>query len=78
MEPEQSEPRPGINKDPLPISKNASPPTVKTSQMTASVITASNNDLPRGPSHPENGYAKSKSEKTDVKRVNAADNRHKV
>ncbi|MBA0604011.1 hypothetical protein Godav_016703 [Gossypium davidsonii] len=60
------------------VAKNASPPTVKTSPMTASVITASNNDLPRGPSHPENGDAKSKSEKTDVKTINAADNRPKV
>ncbi|KAK8535450.1 hypothetical protein V6N13_081578 [Hibiscus sabdariffa] len=57
--------------------KNVSPPTVKTSQMAAVVVTPSNNDLPRGPSHLENGDAKSKAEKTDVKILNA-DNQSKV
>ncbi|KAE8671390.1 Protein tesmin/TSO1-like CXC 5 [Hibiscus syriacus] len=56
--------------------KNVSPPTVKTSQMAAVVVNAGNNDLPRGPSHPENGDAESKTEKTDVKILNA-DNQSK-
>ncbi|XP_039054862.1 protein tesmin/TSO1-like CXC 5 [Hibiscus syriacus] len=57
--------------------KNVSLPTVKTSRMAAVVVNAGNNDLPRGPSHPENGDAKSKTGKTDVKILNA-DNQSNV
>ncbi|KAK8660576.1 hypothetical protein V6N13_051498 [Hibiscus sabdariffa] len=57
--------------------ENVSPPTIKTSQMAAVVVTTGNNDLPRDPSHPENGDAKSKTEKTDMKILNA-DNQSKV
>ncbi|XP_039032639.1 protein tesmin/TSO1-like CXC 5 [Hibiscus syriacus] len=59
------------------VAKNVSPPTVKTSQMTDVVVTTGNNDLPRGPSYPENRDAKSKPQKTDVKMLNV-DNQSKV
>ncbi|XWS72041.1 hypothetical protein CRYUN_Cryun02cG0006800 [Craigia yunnanensis] len=45
------------------VAKNVSPPTVKTSQMAAVVVTTANNDLPRVPSLPDNGDAKSITEK---------------
>ncbi|XVF34859.1 hypothetical protein REPUB_Repub18cG0094800 [Reevesia pubescens] len=45
------------------VAKNVSPPTVKISQMAAVVVTTANNDLPRVSSLPENGDAKSKTEK---------------
>ncbi|KAK6248549.1 hypothetical protein QUC31_020114 [Theobroma cacao] len=45
------------------VAKTVSPLTVKTSQMAAAVVTTANNDLPRVPSLPENGDAKTKAEK---------------
>ncbi|KAG4194601.1 hypothetical protein ERO13_A06G064200v2 [Gossypium hirsutum] len=45
------------------VPKNVSPPTIKTSQTAAVVITTANNDLQRPPSLPENGDAKLKNEK---------------
>ncbi|XWS69902.1 hypothetical protein CRYUN_Cryun03dG0003500 [Craigia yunnanensis] len=45
------------------VAKNVSPPTVKTSQIAAVVVNTANDDLPRVPSLPENGDAKSKTEK---------------
>ncbi|KAL4304473.1 hypothetical protein GQ457_10G000560 [Hibiscus cannabinus] len=57
--------------------KNISPPTVKTSQMTAVAVATGNNDCPGGATHPVNGDAKSKTENTNVKIINA-DNQSKV
>ncbi|KAH1057192.1 hypothetical protein J1N35_035257 [Gossypium stocksii] len=45
------------------VPKNVSPPTIKTSQTAAVVITTANNDLQRPPSLSENGDAKLKNEK---------------
>ncbi|XVF49167.1 hypothetical protein PTKIN_Ptkin03bG0246800 [Pterospermum kingtungense] len=45
------------------VVKNASPPTVRTSQTASVAVTTANNDLPRVPCLPENGDAKSKTEK---------------
>ncbi|XP_022732045.1 protein tesmin/TSO1-like CXC 5 [Durio zibethinus] len=45
------------------VAKTVSSPTVKASQMAAVVVTTANNDLPKVPSLPENGDAKSKTEK---------------